>query len=471
MNLMPAPRHRPCLILTACMAGWTAWVQHDPFFWDTVQLGSKHAHHFYENGLQWTALPSEIDSGHPPVFGYYLALVWTLFGKTLPASHWAMFPFLAGIAILLYRLGEQAGGKGWGCVLALLAILDPVLAGQSALIGPDVPLAFFFLLAVFSLINKHSALAAVAILGLCAISMRGMMTAAGLFAWQLAVQGVQTHKIPDPLRPGLVFLPGAMFAAWFLWWHQNATGWTGFHAGSPWAAAFEPVSGAGFLKNILVLGWRWVDLGRFIEWMVLGALLVQWRRKKTGDNTWTRWALLLAALVLFLSPSALLYRNLSAHRYFLPAFLAMHLLVIHLLGHFDLRSLWRKSVLTALFLGLGTGNCWIYPRGISMDWDSTLAHRPYHRLRAEMLAYIEKEKIPFSGIGTAFPNVNYGEHLLLNGDRRTFSEKNYLKNEYILASNVFNDFSETDYEVLQREWLPVNKLEHCGVWLVLYRKH
>jgi len=59
----------------------------------------------------------------------------------------------------------------------------------------------------------------------------------------------------------------------------------------------------------------------------------------------------------------------------------------------------------------------------------------------------------------------------LNGDRRTFSEKDYLKNEYILASNVFNDFSATDYEVLQREWLPVNKLEHCGVWLVLYRKY
>ena len=67
-------------------------VQHDPFFWDTVQLASKHAHHFYENGLRWTPLPPEIDSGHPPVFGYYLALAWTCFGKTLPASHCAMPP-------------------------------------------------------------------------------------------------------------------------------------------------------------------------------------------------------------------------------------------------------------------------------------------------------------------------------------------------------------------------------------------
>jgi len=467
--MTPAPRHLPFLILTACMAGWTAWVQNDPFFWDTVQLGSKHAHHFYKNALRWSALPTGIDSGHPPVFGYYIAVVWTFFGKTLPASHWAMFPFLAGIALLLYRLGEQIGGKGWGYALAFLAFLDPVLAGQSALIGPDIPLAFFFLLAVFALLNGRFFLAGIGILGLCAVSMRGMMVAAGLFAWQLAVQVVQTRKLPNILRLGAAFLPGFAFAAGFLWWHQEATGWTGFHANSPWAPAFERAQGAGFLKNLLVLGWRWTDLGRIFEWLALGVLALHWRRKKL-DGAWLQWILLLAALMLFLSPSALLYRNLSAHRYFLPAFLAMHLLVICLLGRSDFTSWKKKCLLALLFLGLGTGNCWIYPRGISMDWDSTLAHRPYHRLRTEMMQYIEKEKIPLSGIGTAFPNVNAGEHLLLNGDRRIFAEKDFRQNRYMLASNVFNDFSEADYVLMQREWLLVKKSACCGVWIELYKK-
>lgn len=451
------------------MAGWTAWVQNDPFFWDTVQLGSKHAHHFYNHGLRWSALPAEIDSGHPPVFGYYLAVIWTFFGKTLPASHWAMFPFLAGIAALLYRIGEQAGGNGWGYPLVALAFLDPVLAGQSVLIGPDIPLAFFFLLAVYALLNGRLFLAGVGILGLCAISMRGMMAAAGLFVWQCALPVLQTRRLPNLLPLAAAFLPGVAFAAGFLWWHQAATGWTGFHANSPWASAFEPVNAGGFLKNLLVLGWRWTDLGRMVEWLILGLLVVHWRAKKL-DASWLRWTLLWAAMVALLSPSALAYHNLSAHRYFLPAFLALHLLVIHLLGHSKFTSGRKKVVLMALLLGLGTGNCWIYPRGISMDWDSTLAHRPYHRLRAEMLSYIEKEKIPLSGIGTAFPNVNSGEYLLLNGDQRVFAEKDYRQNRYVLASNVFNDFSESDFAVLQQEWLLIKKMEQCGVWLELYQK-
>ncbi|MBK9335499.1 MAG: hypothetical protein IPM98_02475 [Lewinellaceae bacterium] len=473
--------------MLGCLAAWTTAVQYDPFFWDTVQLGSKHAHHFYENGLRWTALPEAIDSGHPPVFGYYLALVWTLFGKTLPAGHWAMFPFLAGIALQLVRLGEHCtatahNARFWPLGLVLLVFSDPVLAAQSALVGPDIPLVFFFLLTVQALLGGRQAWAVVGILGLCAISTRGMMTTAGLFVWQMLAHRRSAGHL---LRTSLVFLPGAGFAAWFLWWHHSATGWTGFHADSPWAPAFEPAQGMDFLKNILVLGWRWTDLGRLVEWGVLGYLVFEFAAaaRRRGDflggrvssgsivqPKWTVLALLLGSLVFFLTPSALLYHNLSAHRYFLPGFLALHLLVFYLLYAADIPGQRKKLLFLVLLIGLGTGNCWIYPRGISMDWDATLAHRPYHRLRADMLRFIEQEKIPLRGIGTAFPNVNTGEHLLLDGDARMFAEKDYQQNQYILASNVFNDFSEADYGVLHLEWALVRRLERHGVWMELYQK-
>lgn len=44
-----------------------------PFFWDTVQLASKHAHFFYETDFHSIILPNEIDSGHIPTLGIYLA--------------------------------------------------------------------------------------------------------------------------------------------------------------------------------------------------------------------------------------------------------------------------------------------------------------------------------------------------------------------------------------------------------------
>ena len=80
------------------VVAWATWVVRGHFFfWDTVQLASQHAQFFLENGFSTFLLPDEMDSGHPPTFGFYLALVWRVFGKTLSISHLAMLPFLLGI--------------------------------------------------------------------------------------------------------------------------------------------------------------------------------------------------------------------------------------------------------------------------------------------------------------------------------------------------------------------------------------
>ncbi|MEQ8562303.1 MAG: hypothetical protein RID18_12400, partial [Cytophagales bacterium] len=55
------------------------------------------AYHFFENGLDKTLLPDNIDSGHIPAFGFYLAIWWKILGKTLWVSHLAILPFLLGI--------------------------------------------------------------------------------------------------------------------------------------------------------------------------------------------------------------------------------------------------------------------------------------------------------------------------------------------------------------------------------------
>ncbi|MFN4257292.1 MAG: hypothetical protein ACK4Q5_20010, partial [Saprospiraceae bacterium] len=172
----------------------TWFVRDVPFFWDTVQLGSKHAHHFFENGLRWLPLPPEIDSGHPPTFGFYLACVWAVFGKSLAVSHFAMLPFLLGIAWLLVRLSPPQpphdGGSPHWFWLPLLALADPVLAGQMALVSPDVLLVFFFLLAVQQIYRplrggRGGIWLALGILGLCLISMRGMMVAGACFVFRV----------------------------------------------------------------------------------------------------------------------------------------------------------------------------------------------------------------------------------------------------------------------------------------------
>jgi len=471
-------------------------VQHDPFFWDTVQLASKHAHHFYENGLRWTPLPPEIDSGHPPVFGFYLACIWTFFGKTLPASHWAMLPFLLGIVALLHRLAQRIShplsppltlspsrlSPYW---LLPFVLLDPVLAGQMTLVSPDVALAFFFLLAVVSILERRPFFLALGALGLCAISMRGMMTSAALLVWlvgmRMAEYGMRNLLLPvhrsSSIVHSLYFFPGFAFATWFLWWHWQATGWIGYHPGSAWAPAFAQVQGGGLLRNMAVVAWRWLDFGRIFEWLIV-LLLVRkfWRSKerfkpfKISSANLT-WPLLFLSLVVLLTPSAVLYHNLSAHRYFLPGFLALHLLVFQWINAVNWSQKTKEWLCIVLLAGMATGNLWVYPTGISMDWDSTLAHQPYHRLRANALTFLEKAGVDFQTVGSAFPNLNTGENLLLNGDQRRFAELDWERNTYIFASNVFNDLSAADYERLQRDWDLQFRQAHAGVWIEIYRRH
>ena len=131
----------------------------------------------------------------------------------------------------------------------------------------------------------------------------------------------------------------------------------------------------------------------------------------------------------------------------------------------------HSSFIILLVVSLATGNFWVYPRGVSMDWDSTLAHLPYHAMRSEAVAFLEKNDIDFQAVGSAFPNLNTGEHLLLDGDERQFAPLDFEKNQYVLASNIFNDLNEPDYRRLERDWVLLQKWQHpVGVWLVLYQR-
>lgn len=502
MKLPIASRLLPLGVCSA-VAAFIWSVQHDPFFWDTVQLASKHAHHFYQNDLAWSPLPGEIDSGHPPFLGWYLAVAWSVFGKNLPVGHWAMMPFLLANVWLLYRLGLRLGEPRWAWWLPLLALLDPVLAGQSALVSPDVMLTTWFLLAVEGILGKKRWFVAVAVVGLCTVSMRGMMTAAALAVWSLGLDSLKLDSLKFGVRSLksqvlaqlqtsnfklTTFFPGFLLSAAFLCWHWHMTGWVGYHAGSPWAGAFVRAEGLGLLKNAAVLGWRWADFGRWAEWAVLIWLITS---KRGVDR---RLLSLLLLLTLFLTPSALLYTNLSAHRYFLPLFLTLHLVVFQgivsvvgrrlsailpaeakVVGGHSQPSAIRLNPATALLpllvVSLATGNLWVYPRGVSMDWDSTLAHLPYHAMRHEAVAFLEKKGVDFQTVGSAFPNLNTGEHLLLNGDERQFAPLNFEENRFVLASNVFNDINELDYRRLERDWVLLKKWQHqVGVWMVLYEQ-
>jgi hypothetical protein len=457
---------------------WATWaVRGHFFFWDTVQLASQHAQFFYDTSFSTFLLPDEMDSGHPPTFGFYLAFIWRVFGKSLESSHLAMLPFLFGIVWQSWRVGERVLGEGWAYLFLLVLFVNPVLESQCVLVSPDVALIFFFLLALNSLFRNKKILLSLAILGLAAVSMRGMMVVAALFLFQI-ISNIHTFRKFSKFPKCIIalvcpYLLGGLFALIFFVFHFANKGWIGYHTGSSWAEAFEMVDFKGFIKNIVQLIWRLIDFGHlFVGSIILFLTFKLWRSfGKLFPTTRQLWLLLIILLVV-LTPTLVIYKGLLNHRYLLPIYTVACLLCVKLIS--DLKGGQRQLGLSILiFWGLASGNLWVYPQPIATGWDSTLAHLPYYHLRNEMIQFIDNQKISYADIGTAFPNLRSFHLVDLKNTpsvSNDFARLDFEKNRYIFYSNVMNEFTEKQLNELQNHWKIVHILRGGQVEVILYGK-
>ena len=461
----------------------TYWVKDNSFFWDTVQLGSLHAHFYFENDFKTMLLPTEMDSGHPPFFGMYLAFCWKIFGKSLAVSHFAMLPFLLGTVLLLFNIGKQFfSNASWILVLVTLVFFDPCWIGQAAMITPDIVLAFSFLLALNGILqlstSSNSKIAnvkiVIGIIGLCLISMRGMMVAAAICLFDYLNYFLLEKKkfsFQAALKKTLPYWVGALLGFAFLIFHYVKTGWIGYHEDSPWAPLFARVGLKGMIRNVGILIWRILDFGRLFLVVIL--LLGGWEmffQKVKLDDKIKQILLLLGLLFLFLTPSFILHKDLSGHRYLLPIFLVIDLLAVYIVFLFFRKNRFRNILIGAMILGLSTGNLWIYPKTIAQSWDSTLAHVPYFELRNKMIEYLDNEKIPIESVGTVYPNLATFELIDLNGINKQFPEADLKQHQYIFYSNVYNDFSDNEIVLLEKEWKVIKEFRKNRISVVLYGK-
>jgi len=483
---------RWALLGLSALAIWLT--QGFPFFWDSIQLGSKHAHWYYEQGFRYLLPPSSIDSGHPPLFGLYLAGMWQLFGKSLAVSHWAMLPVVWGTLWLLFPIGrywsrsqtEERESYGW--LFPLLALANPVLLAQLLLISPDAVLVLGFLMVLYGILYRNRWPKTFGALLLAGISTRGMMVVVVLYVWELlnatTTSGAASERppaaFPSGWRTGLLrafrlalpYVPSGLLALAYLSYHYWQAGWIGYHADSPWAPGFEKANALQMLRNLAVLAWRLLDFGLVFVWLALGIAAWRiWRKALPYPPERTRLAFSLFGVSLaLLSLSWLLHVNLHQHRYLLPVMLALQMLAFTLIVNSGLRRAWKTALLALMLLGPISGHFWVYPDYIAQGWDSSLAHLPYYRLKAEMIDHLDAKGIPLEKVGTTFPEIGPQYLKQLNGRREGFRPKDLSKQQYILYSNVMSDFSDADIAELQSDWRSVKRLESGGVKLVLYRK-
>jgi hypothetical protein len=165
----------------------------------------------------------------------------------------------------------------------------------------------------------------------------------------------------------------------------------------------------------------------------------------------------------------LAYKILNGHRYLIPVFYLLSVLLSCLLFGTSMPRR-RRNILAAISLAaLVSGNFWVYPDRIAKGWDATLAHLPYHHLRKKMIRFMDAQQIPLDQTGSEVPNTVPIDFIELNGDRRSFHRADLKIDRFVFYSNIYNMFTDEELEQLKQEWFVVKEYRCLRVKVILYR--
>jgi len=412
------------------------WSKDFIFFWDTVQFAGKHGLWYYEQGL-FGLLPTDLDSGHPPLFGIYQALLWTIFGKQLAVSSLSMLPFLLLNIYFAILIGKTVlGEKFWLFPVAMVS--SPFYLGHSILVSPDLILISGFLMAFHGILAHKRRYIYLGTVLLCLISLRGIAITAALFIYQIIKLYNQGEKRSLSFRKSLqLFAPAFFLFVLYQCYHWYKTTWIGFHDDSPWSPSFAIINLKSLFRNCIVFGWRLVDYGMLIAYLLL-AYFVLIKKKKHPLLS------LLIPLLFIFATLTLPFSGLLNHRYFIPIQFVVLLIVLDYLRSYKL----IYSLIVVSILAMG--NLIIYPDKIAQGWDTTAAHWPFYKLE-----------------GTAFPIRSPRKFLDLTSNDPGYHEHNLSTDKYILYSNIMNEFSDEELDAL-KEWTVVKEYSGRGIKVVLY---
>ncbi|MFT3946899.1 MAG: hypothetical protein QM763_07985 [Agriterribacter sp.] len=393
-----------------------------------------------------------------------LAVTWKVFGVSIIVSHLMMLPFLILLINQVYHFTRFYFKENWAYISAMI-LFNPIILGQSTLISPDVVLIAFFFFTLNGILYHKKVNIIIGAIVLGGISMRGMMCIPYLYLFSVLREKKTLKKA---LQNVVAFLPGVALVVLFLIFHYRYLGWIGYHKNSPWAESFERVGFQGFVRNIVVFGWRMVDMGLIFLWGILFVIILKnWSgfhlSKRTKDMS------LLLLLCFFGSVLIqLFYRYSLLHRYLFPLISIIICIFGSITEEYTSEKSFKKITVVAA-IAFFSANFWVFPDRIAKGWDATLAHLPYYKLRCETLNYIKQHNIPLNQISAAFPYDMERKYIDLRNDTSKFSALPPEETPYTLYSNIANQYSDDQLLLLKTKFIPVYTFGGWPVRFILYK--
>ncbi|MEI6488599.1 MAG: hypothetical protein WCP52_06540 [Bacteroidota bacterium] len=440
----------------------TAYCIDIPFFWDGTFFSALSLH-FYNNGFNGLIAPQSWDTGGFPLFSIYLTSIWKAFGKTISASHLAMLPILIAIAFEYYKLARHYLSKMYIPFAMLLLLLEPTFITQASLMGYDLFLILFFLISVNALLTRNLVIYSLSITLLCLCSVRGSFFATSIFLLHIFNERKSFNQ-----ELAAYLLPLVVMLTWIIYHHQK-TGWYFF---SPERENTHEaiLSIRMMIRQLLFTGWKIVDFGRLILWIII--ISVGFVIYKKGNLT--KFKLLLSLIAFPLIVYAIFsvpFSNPIAHKYFVVIFLCLNIGICYILSQMENRAM-RNTLFSICCISLLSGNFWLYPERFGNGWDSSLKIIPFFKLKNEMDEYIMKNKIPPHEIGTQFPLI--ADKLYTDLSDSSYHYTNVWSGpisnfNYFLQSNIINTDIPQQIDDVKEHWILLKHERNGLVYLNLYK--
>jgi len=439
-------------------------------FDDDILFGSKMGNQLFYNGLFNWIMPDSFDPGHPPFLAFILSIFWRIFGHYLWVSHLAIFPFIIGFFYQLHNfISYFISNKILRFFAFLLIIIDPSLSTCFVLVNMEIITLYFFFLALNGLLYNNKNIKFIGLFFLSIVSYRSMMLFGGLFLFDVFNKLLfNKDKIKSIFNSKFlsIYIFGCLPGVTFVIWRLLTKGWLQTHPNSPWSGLWHFVDFKYFVRNFIVLIWRYLDFGRIFIMLFIISSFLFFGKKILLSKKNKQLLLLSICSILFIAITILSVKNTVGIRYFIVSYICFNFFAFLILIQFFKN---RKIVYTVLFLGLITGNFWIYPKEISQGWRATLGHIPYHSLRLEAIDYLNNEHIEVSEVASFFPNYTSLDLVDFKGDKRSFSKFNN-KNKYVFYSNVYN-LTDEEYYDLDKNYSSLKKFTKHNITINILIKN
>lgn len=442
-------------------------LKNTPFFWDASSK-SVRASWFYDTNFIQFVIPTELNSGHPPLWTILLSVWWKIFGKTLLASRFLMLIInvLVGIQ-LVYLLKNNFPYKNVFFYLSFI-LLEPTLIAQTTIMNNDMLLLLFTLIA-FNIIayskQRQQILFTIVLTGILFSNLRGILIFFGIIIINIIYYRKGLTKTKINIFAYFISFSLLMF---FFVYQYNILGWIVKTPSPNWNEQRELATIPNVIKNSIAIVRNFLDYGRIVLIIVTIMLLYKYFKEHMDD----RIKKVLIAIFVFsvgMSGFFIFFTNPIGHRYYMFSYILIVLLFLLLI---DLTFVkFKKSYLFGIvLLGFVTGHLWIYPTTIAQGWDSSLAYLRYFKLRNSMESFIQIKGLDKKEIGTNLPlNKKKYTDLISDEQFEKYAIQNVEFNKYIILSNIENHTSDEDIYEISTFWIPVKDYRQMGVFVTLYR--